>query len=89
MAEEFARNRQYEYRSNSNLVLTAERDKRRPMDEATGEVESLHGKIQGWWRAVGVARGGGGCPGEIAVCFVCREVCAQRNVTNANPIPTR
>eukprot|EP00618_Florenciella_parvula_P005286 CAMPEP_0119520918 /NCGR_PEP_ID=MMETSP1344-20130328/36790_1 /TAXON_ID=236787 /ORGANISM="Florenciella parvula, Strain CCMP2471" /LENGTH=98 /DNA_ID=CAMNT_0007558847 /DNA_START=178 /DNA_END=471 /DNA_ORIENTATION=+ len=46
MAEEFARNRQYEYRANSNLVLTADRDKRRPADEATGEVESLHGKIQ-------------------------------------------
>ena len=32
-------------RSNSNLVLTADRDKRRPADEATGEVESLHGKL--------------------------------------------
>jgi hypothetical protein len=29
MAEEFARNRQYEYRANSNLVLEADRDSRR------------------------------------------------------------
>ena len=60
MAEEFARNRQYEYRSNSNLVLTAERDKRRPMDEATGEVESLHGKIKGWSGLGGVGWRGQG-----------------------------
>jgi pre-mRNA-splicing helicase BRR2 len=45
MAEEHARNRQYEYRANSNLVLTAERDKRRDASEPTGEVESLHGRI--------------------------------------------
>mmetsp|Transcript_11324 Transcript_11324/g.39302 ORF Transcript_11324/g.39302 Transcript_11324/m.39302 type:complete len:1241 (-) Transcript_11324:3157-6879(-) len=46
MAEEFARNRQYEYRANSNLVLEADRDsRRRRSDEPTGEVESLHGKF--------------------------------------------
>ena len=45
MAEEYARNRQYEYRANSNLVLEAERESRR-RDEATGEVESLWGKLE-------------------------------------------
>ena len=45
MAEEFARNRQYEYRANSNLVLEADRETRRRTDEPTGEVESLWGKI--------------------------------------------
>jgi pre-mRNA-splicing helicase BRR2 len=45
MAEDAARNRQYEYRANSNLVLTADRDKRRDASEPTGEVESLHGRI--------------------------------------------
>lgn len=44
MAEEFLRSRQYEYRMNSNLVLEAERDPRR-RDEATGEVESLYGRV--------------------------------------------
>lgn len=45
MAEEAARSRQYEYRANSNLVLTAERDKKRDASEPTGEVESLQGRI--------------------------------------------
>lgn len=45
MAEEHARNRQYEYKANANLVLTAERDKRRDTSEPTGEVESLHGRM--------------------------------------------
>jgi len=45
MAEEFARNRQYEYRANSNLVLEADRETRRRTDEPTGEVESLWGRI--------------------------------------------
>ena len=45
MAEEFSAKRQYEYRANSNLVLTAERDKRRDASEPTGEVESLQGRI--------------------------------------------
>ena len=43
MAEEFARNRQYEYRANSNLVLEADRDARRRGDEPTGEVEDAVG----------------------------------------------
>ena len=47
MAEEFARNRQYEYRANSNLVLEADRENRRRTDEPTGEVESLFGKMGG------------------------------------------
>mmetsp|Transcript_10155 Transcript_10155/g.33224 ORF Transcript_10155/g.33224 Transcript_10155/m.33224 type:complete len:2313 (+) Transcript_10155:39-6977(+) len=46
MAEEYARNRQYEYRANSNLVLEADRETRRIRDEATGEVESLWGKME-------------------------------------------
>ena len=45
MAEEFARNRQYEYRANSNLVLEADRETRRRTDEPTGEVESLWGRM--------------------------------------------
>jgi pre-mRNA-splicing helicase BRR2 len=45
MAEEFQRNKQYQYSANSNLVLEAERDSRRRTDEGTGEVESLHGKL--------------------------------------------
>jgi pre-mRNA-splicing helicase BRR2 len=44
MAEEFQRSKLYEYRTNSNLVLEADRDHRR-RDEATGEVETLHGRI--------------------------------------------
>lgn len=46
MAEDYARERQYEYKANSNLVLTAERDRRRDTNEPTGEVESLTGKIR-------------------------------------------
>ncbi|CAM9294568.1 unnamed protein product, partial [Chrysoparadoxa australica] len=38
---------QFEYKANSNLVLQAERDKRSRAGEATGEVESLHGKTRG------------------------------------------
>ncbi|KAJ8602966.1 hypothetical protein CTAYLR_001574 [Chrysophaeum taylorii] len=45
MAEEFARNRQYEYKANSNLVLEADRETRRRSDEPTGEVESLWGRL--------------------------------------------
>nr|CCA21900.1 premRNAsplicing helicase BRR2 putative [Albugo laibachii Nc14] len=45
MAEEYARSRQYAYQQNSNLVLEADRDSRRRPDEATGEVESLAGRI--------------------------------------------
>ena len=44
-AEDFARHRQYEYGQNSNLVLEADRESRRRSDEATGEVESLWGKL--------------------------------------------
>jgi hypothetical protein len=32
-------------RANSNLVLEADREVRRRADEATGEVETLHGKL--------------------------------------------
>lgn len=46
MAEEFQRNKLYEYRANSNLVLEADRENRRRGEEGTGEVESLHGKLQ-------------------------------------------
>ena len=45
MAEDHARNRQYEYRANSNLVLQADRDKRAGANEPTGEVESLAGRM--------------------------------------------
>eukprot|EP00602_Paraphysomonas_sp_CaronLab_P009686 CAMPEP_0185022718 /NCGR_PEP_ID=MMETSP1103-20130426/5423_1 /TAXON_ID=36769 /ORGANISM="Paraphysomonas bandaiensis, Strain Caron Lab Isolate" /LENGTH=2181 /DNA_ID=CAMNT_0027554929 /DNA_START=20 /DNA_END=6565 /DNA_ORIENTATION=+ len=45
MAEAFQRNKLYEYRANSNLVLEADREVRRRADEATGEVETLHGKL--------------------------------------------
>ena len=45
MAEEFQRTKLYQYSANSNLVLEAERDSRRRTDEGTGEVESLHGKL--------------------------------------------
>ena len=45
MAEDFSRSRQYEYKANSNLVLEADRDGlRRARDEASGEVETIHGK---------------------------------------------
>lgn len=46
-AEDFHRSRQYEYGQNSNLVLEADRESRRRSDEATGEVESLVGKMSG------------------------------------------
>lgn len=45
MAEDFQRNRLYQYSLNSNLVLEADRDSRRSRDEGTGEVETLKGKI--------------------------------------------
>ena len=45
MAEEFQRTKLYEYKANSNLVLEADREVRRRADEATGEVETLHGKL--------------------------------------------
>jgi pre-mRNA-splicing helicase BRR2 len=45
MADEFQRNKLYQYRENSNLVLEADREVRRRVDEATGEVETLHGKL--------------------------------------------
>lgn len=47
MAEDFQRNKQYQYALNSNLVLEADRSIRRGKDEGTGEVESLKGKIGG------------------------------------------
>eukprot|EP01084_Bolivina_argentea_P006503 12342_1 len=43
MAEEAVRLKQFEYKANSNLVLQADRSKRRS-DEPTGEVETLWGK---------------------------------------------
>nr|CDS32519.1 expressed protein [Hymenolepis microstoma] len=48
MADQAARNLQYEYNINSNLVMTADRSliDRRPRDESTGEVLSLAGKIR-------------------------------------------
>jgi pre-mRNA-splicing helicase BRR2 len=46
MSESLQKNRLYEYKANSNLVLEAERDKRR-RDEGTTEVESLHGRLEG------------------------------------------
>jgi pre-mRNA-splicing helicase BRR2 len=45
MADEFQRSKLYQYRENSNLVLEADREVRRRVDEATGEVETLHGKL--------------------------------------------
>mmetsp|Transcript_15015 Transcript_15015/g.15754 ORF Transcript_15015/g.15754 Transcript_15015/m.15754 type:complete len:144 (-) Transcript_15015:3-434(-) len=45
MADEFQRSKLYEYGANSNLVLEADREVRRRNDEATGEVETLHGKL--------------------------------------------
>ncbi|XP_002742418.1 U5 small nuclear ribonucleoprotein 200 kDa helicase-like, partial [Saccoglossus kowalevskii] len=49
MADATARSLQYEYKANSNLVLQADRSliDRRPRDEATGEVMSLTGHIEG------------------------------------------
>ena len=45
MAEDHTRSRQYDYTSFSNLVLEADRETRRRPNEATGEVESLVGKM--------------------------------------------
>ncbi|CAM9119339.1 unnamed protein product [Ectocarpus fasciculatus] len=45
MAEDFQRDKLFEYKAISNLVLEADRDVRRHADEATGEVETLHGKL--------------------------------------------
>lgn len=49
MADQAARQSQYEYRANSNLVLQADVRliERRSRDEATGEVVSLVGKLDG------------------------------------------
>lgn len=49
MAEDRARSLQYEYRATSNLVLQADRSliDRRSKDEATGEVQTLVGKMRG------------------------------------------
>uniref|UniRef100_V5HTE9 U5 small nuclear ribonucleoprotein 200 kDa helicase n=2 Tax=Ixodes ricinus TaxID=34613 RepID=V5HTE9_IXORI len=49
MADAAARSLQYEYKANSNLVLQADTRliERRPRDEATGEVISLVGKLEG------------------------------------------
>ncbi|KAL1414758.1 hypothetical protein MTO96_007229 [Rhipicephalus appendiculatus] len=49
MADVAARSLQYEYKANSNLVLQADTRliERRPRDEATGEVVSLVGKLEG------------------------------------------
>ncbi|CAI9738835.1 small nuclear ribonucleoprotein 200 kDa helicase-like [Octopus vulgaris] len=49
MADAAARSLQYEYKANSNLVLQADRSliDRRARDEATGEVISLVGKLEG------------------------------------------
>ncbi|CAM9911870.1 unnamed protein product, partial [Phaeothamnion confervicola] len=47
MAEEAVRNRQFEYKANSNLVLEVDREsRRRGAAEPTGEVESLWGKTR-------------------------------------------
>lgn len=48
MADQAARHLQYEYKANSNLVLQADLRliERRGRDEATGEVNSLVGKLQ-------------------------------------------
>lgn len=46
MSEPLQKNKLYEYKANSNLVLEAERDKRR-RDEGSAEVESLFGKLDG------------------------------------------
>ena len=49
MASEQARNLQYEYKANSNLVLQADTRliEKRSRDEATGEVVSLSGNLIG------------------------------------------
>jgi len=49
MADQTARSLQYEYKANSNLVLQADLRliERRAKDEATGEVQSLTGKMLG------------------------------------------
>ncbi|KAI0979875.1 hypothetical protein GJ496_001918 [Pomphorhynchus laevis] len=49
MADATARQLQYEYKANSNLVLQADKSliDRRPKDEATGEVISLVGHLSG------------------------------------------
>ena len=49
MADEKARLAQYEYKANANLVLQADRSliTRISRDEATGEVVSLRGKLDG------------------------------------------
>ncbi|KFM69174.1 U5 small nuclear ribonucleoprotein helicase, partial [Stegodyphus mimosarum] len=49
MADAAARSLQFEYKANSNLVLQADTRliERRPRDEATGEVVSLVGKLEG------------------------------------------
>ncbi|KAF8792805.1 U5 small nuclear ribonucleoprotein 200 kDa helicase-like [Argiope bruennichi] len=49
MADAAARSLQFEYKANSNLVLQADTRliERRPRDEATGEVVSLVGKLDG------------------------------------------
>lgn len=46
MSEEYARFKQYEYRANSNLVLTPEA-RSRDHNEPTGEPETLWGKMKG------------------------------------------
>jgi pre-mRNA-splicing helicase BRR2 len=47
MADQAARNLQYEYKQNSNLVLQADTRfiEKRGRDESTGEVQSLTGKF--------------------------------------------
>ncbi|PAA72657.1 hypothetical protein BOX15_Mlig007168g1 [Macrostomum lignano] len=49
MAGEAARNLQFEYRVNSNIVTQADKSliDRRPRDESTGVVQSLSGKLEG------------------------------------------
>jgi len=46
MSDKAARSKQYEYRSNSNLVLQQDRENRPRENEPTGEVETLSGKIK-------------------------------------------
>ncbi|KAL6051437.1 U5 small nuclear ribonucleoprotein helicase [Balamuthia mandrillaris] len=46
MADAYAKFQQYEYRSNSNLVLTVDRSGSRPTNEPTGEPETLAGRIR-------------------------------------------
>ncbi len=48
MADQAARNLQYEYKINSNMVMTADRSliDKRSRDESTGEVLTLAGKIR-------------------------------------------